>query len=58
MQPRDRVPPQEKPPQWEAHTPQLESSPHSPELEKAHMQQQRPSATKNKPMNKEIIYLF
>ena len=30
---------QEKPPQWEAHTPQ-ESSPCSPQLEKAHMQQQ------------------
>ena len=27
--------PQEKPPQWEAHAPQLESSPPSPQLEKA-----------------------
>ena len=31
---RARVP-QEKPPQWEAHTPQLESSPCSPPLERA-----------------------
>ena len=27
--------PQEKPPQWEARAPQLESSPHSPQLEKS-----------------------
>ena len=33
--PRARALQQEKPPQWEAHTPQLESSPHSLQLEKA-----------------------
>ena len=38
---------QEKPPQWEAWAPQLKSSPHSLQWEKAHTQQQRPSATKN-----------
>ena len=32
----------------EAHTPQLERSPHSLQLEKARKQQQRPSAPKNK----------
>ena len=36
----------EKPPQWEAHTRQLESSPCSLQLEKAHVQQWRPSAAK------------
>ena len=35
--------PQEKPPQWEAGTPQGESSPHSPQLEKARTEQWRPS---------------
>ena len=34
---------QEKPPQWEACTPQLESSPCSLQLEKAHVQQWRPN---------------
>ena len=34
--PRAPAPQQEKPPQWEAHTLQLESSPHSPQLEKTH----------------------
>ena len=34
---------QEKPQQWGAHAPQLESNLCSPQLEKAHMQQQRPS---------------
>ena len=38
--------PQEKPPQWEACAPQLESSPHSPQLEKACAQQWRPSTVK------------
>ena len=37
----------EKPPWWEAHVPQLESSPHLLQVEKALAQQQRPSATKN-----------
>ena len=39
---------QEKPPQWEAYTPQLESSPFSTQLEKVCTQQWRPSAAKNK----------
>ena len=38
---------QEKPPQWEAHIPKLENSPHPAQLEKAHKQQRRPSAAKN-----------
>jgi len=38
----------EKPPQWEAWALQLESSPHSPQLEKAHRQQWRPSTAKKK----------
>ena len=33
--PRAHALQQEKPPQWEAHTPPLERSPHSPQLEKA-----------------------
>ena len=37
----------EKPPQWETHTPQLEMSPHSTTREKPE-QQERPSAVKNK----------
>ena len=39
---------QEKPPQWKAHAPQLERSFHSQQLEKACVQQQRPSKAKNK----------
>ena len=39
---------QEKPPQWKAHTPQLESGPCLPELEKALSQQGRPSTAKIK----------
>ena len=39
---------QEEPPQCEAHTPQLESSPHSLQLEKALTQKQRPSTVKIK----------
>ena len=34
----------EKPPQWEAHTAQLESRPHSLQVEKAWTQQRGPSA--------------
>ena len=53
--PRARAAQQEKPPQWEARAPQ-QSSPRSQQLEKActwqlekaRMQQRRPSATKNK----------
>ena len=37
----------EKPQKCEVHAPQLESSPHKSQLEKAHTQQQRPGATKN-----------
>ena len=33
--PRAGAPQQEKPPQWEAHSPQPESSPHLPQLEKS-----------------------
>ena len=44
--PRARALQQEKPPQWEAHTPQ-QSSPCSPQLEKACAQQRRPNAAKN-----------
>ena len=43
--PKARALQQEKPPQWEACT---KSSPCSPQLEKAHVQQRRPNATKNK----------
>ena len=39
---------QEKSPQWEAHVPQLESGPGSPQLEKIYVQQQRPSTVKSK----------
>ena len=39
---------QEKPPQWEALTWQLESSPQLLQLEKARAQQQRPSPVNNK----------
>ena len=39
---------QERPPQWEAPRSQLESSPCSVQLEKAHTQQWRPRAAKNK----------
>ena len=40
--------PQEKPPQWEAHVPQLESRLNSLQLEKKPGQQQKPSTAKNK----------
>ena len=46
--PRAHALQQEKPPQWEAWTPQLESSPHLPQLEKACAQQPRPGAAKKK----------
>ena len=48
LAPRAHDPQQQKPPQGEAHAPQLKSSPCSPQLEKAHRQQQRPSTAKNK----------
>ena len=47
VHPRAFVLQREKPPQWEAHSWQLESSPHSPQLEKKNVQQQRPSTVKN-----------
>ena len=53
--PKARAQLQEKPPQWEASTPQLERSPCSPQLEKARVQQWRLSATKTK--NWKIIRL-
>ena len=46
--PRARALKQEKPPQWEAHAPQLGSSPCSPQLENNFEQQWRPSRAKNK----------
>ena len=45
--PRACALPQEKPLRWNACALQLESSCHSPQLEKAHMQQQRPAAAKS-----------
>ena len=47
MHPRTCALHQEKPLEWEACR-QLKSGSHSPQLEKAHMQQQRPSTAKNK----------
>ena len=44
---RARALQQEKPLQWEARA-AMKSSPRSPQLEKACMQQQRPKAAKNK----------
>ena len=38
----------EKPLQWEAQALQLQSRPHSPQLEKTHVQQWRPNTAKNK----------
>ena len=45
---RTHVLQQQKPPQWEAHTSQLETSPCSPQLEKAHKQQWKLNTAKNK----------
>ena len=39
---------QEQPPQWEANASQLESSPHSLQLEKAGSQRQRLGTARNK----------
>ena len=47
--------PQEKLLPWEACTPQLESSSHSPQLEKGWAQQQRPSTAKHKYISKKKI---
>ena len=46
--PRARAPQQEKPPQWEACAPQQSVAPARRQLEKAHAQQRRPNAAKNK----------
>ena len=46
--------PQEKPSQREDHTPQLESSPRLPQLEKPHVPQWRSGTAKNKLINKLI----
>ena len=46
--PRARAPQEEKPPQWEALTLQRRADPHSPQLEKACMQQWRPNTAKKK----------
>ena len=43
-----QAPQQEKPLQWEACALQLESSPHKPQLENTHEQQQKASTAKNK----------
>ena len=45
--PKAHAPQQEKPLQWEAQASQLEGSPHTQQLEKAHEQEKRPSTTKN-----------
>ena len=45
------APQQKKSPQGEALAPQLESNPHSLQLEKARAQQQRPSTDNNKQIN-------
>ena len=56
--PRDGALQQEKPPQWEAQAPQLESSPYSLQLEKAHVQQGRPSKPKQINKRKKKIWHF
>ena len=52
MHPRAHVPQQEKPLQWKARTPQLESSPCSLQLERA------PAATKTQLSQKKIIMII
>ena len=52
--PRAHVPQREKPLKWEAHARQLQNKPHSPQLEKAHMQQQRPITVKKKIKRKKM----
>ena len=54
--PRACAPQQEKPPQWDVRTPQLESSPSLLQLEKAQVQQQRPSTAKKK-KDEEISFM-
>ena len=45
--PRTCAPQQEKPPQWEARAPLVESSPHSPQLEKTPCSKEDPAQAKN-----------
>ena len=45
--PKAHAPQREEPPRRDVQAPQLEISPHLPKLEKAHVQQPRPSAAKN-----------
>ena len=52
--PRAQAPQQEKPPQQEAPRPTRKSSPHSLPLEKAHGQQGRPRAAKEKKKRQQI----
>ena len=53
--PRAHAPQQEKPPQWEALTPQVESSPHSPQPQEARAQQGRSSTAKTQIIHKYIF---
>ena len=48
--------PRRKPPQWEICALHLESNSCSPQLEKAHTKQQRPSAAKNKSVKLKVKY--
>ena len=49
------APQQEKPPQWEAYAPQLESSPHVSQLEKAAQSTEHPGQPKINKWNKEEL---
>ena len=53
--PRAHASQQEKPPQWEAQAPQLESSPCLLQLEKACMQQWTPTTAKKKKLDKSFF---
>ena len=55
--PRAHTPQQEKPLQWKAYAPQLESSPHSLQLEKARAHQ-RPITVKNKLILNITVIIF
>ena len=58
MHPRARAPQQEKPLLWEACAPQLESSPHLLQLEKALAQWVRPRAAKDLKTKKTLVKTF
>ena len=49
------APQKEKSPRWETRSPQLESRPQAPHLQKARAQKQRPSAGKNHPSVNKIF---